>query len=54
MVPKDGVINENELLSFLEKQLARYKLPRRIVFSRELPLLANGKPDLNAVRKLLI
>ncbi len=54
VVPKDGVINENELLSFLEKQLARYKLPRRIVFSRELPLLANGKPDLNAVRKLLI
>jgi acyl-CoA synthetase (AMP-forming)/AMP-acid ligase II len=46
-------VHENELLSFLEKQLARYKLPRRIVFTNRLPLLANGKPDTNAVREML-
>lgn len=46
-------VHENELLSFLEKQLARYKLPRRIVFTNRLPLLANGKPDVSAIRKLI-
>jgi O-succinylbenzoic acid--CoA ligase len=46
-------VHESELLSFLEKQLARYKLPRRIVFANRLPLLANGKPDVNTVREML-
>ena len=53
VVLKDSLISANELLSFLEKQLARYKLPRRIVFSDQIPLLGTGKPDLNAVRKML-
>jgi len=46
-------VHESELLTFLEKQLARYKLPRRIVFCNRLPLLANGKPDVSAIRRLV-
>jgi len=46
-------VHENELLAFLEKQLARYKLPRRIAFTNRLPLLANGKPDMQAIRTML-
>ena len=53
VVSKNSSLNESELLSFLEKQLARYKLPRRIVFTDHLPLLGNDKPDLNAIRTML-
>ena len=40
---------EPDLRAFLEPRLARYKLPR-IVFTEEIPRLANGKPDRVAVR----
>lgn len=41
------------IFQFLEEHLARYKFPRQIVFAENIPLLANGKPDLIAIRKLL-
>jgi fatty-acyl-CoA synthase len=34
---------EEELLAYLEKELARYKLPRRFIFADELPKNAMGK-----------
>ncbi len=40
---------EADLRAFLQTRLARYKLPR-IVLEREIPRLANGKPDRAAVR----
>ena len=40
---------EPDLLAFLGTRIARYKLPR-IAFEREIPRLANGKPDRAAVR----
>ncbi len=40
---------EPDLRAFLETRLARYKLPR-IVFTDEIPRLANGKPDRAGVR----
>ena len=43
---------EPDLRAFLETRLARYKLPR-IVFERELPRLANGKPDRATVKSRL-
>jgi O-succinylbenzoic acid--CoA ligase len=38
-----------DLRPFLERRLARYKIPR-IVYAGEIPRLANGKPDRAAVR----
>lgn len=41
------------IFHFLEEHLARYKFPRHVVFAEQIPLLANGKPDLIKIRKLL-
>jgi fatty-acyl-CoA synthase len=38
-------ISEGELRSWLEPKLARFKMPREIVFVEELPRLGNGKLD---------
>ena len=43
---------EPDLRAFLEARLARFKLPR-LVFEREIPKLANGKPDRAAVKARL-
>ena len=53
IVFKNSPVKESELLAHLEQQLARYKLPRRIVFTDKIPLLGNGKVDVNAVKKML-
>jgi O-succinylbenzoic acid--CoA ligase len=41
-----------ELRAALALRLAPFKLPRQINIVPELPLLANGKPDLGALRAL--
>jgi o-succinylbenzoate---CoA ligase len=38
---------------YLEERLARHKFPRWIVFAEAIPTLANGKPDLAEVRKII-
>jgi fatty-acyl-CoA synthase len=40
-----GEIEPDELRSWLQPRLARFKMPREIVFLEELPRLANGKLD---------
>jgi o-succinylbenzoate---CoA ligase len=46
-------LERTDLLHFLEGKLARYKFPKRIIFTDALPLLGNGKPDLAEVRRRL-
>ncbi|RPH94851.1 hypothetical protein EHM69_06215 [candidate division KSB1 bacterium] len=41
------------IFQFLEDHLARFKFPRKVVFTEKLPTLSNGKPDMPAIRKLL-
>ena len=46
IVLKEGYenkISENDLLEYLKKHLASYKVPKRIVFVKELPKSAVGK-----------
>jgi len=38
-----GAVTEGELISFLESRIARYKLPKSIVFADELPKSGAGK-----------
>jgi feruloyl-CoA synthase len=44
VVPKDGeTIDEEEFRSFCREKLAGYKVPRRIIFEKQLPRNASGK-----------
>ncbi len=45
---------EEELLGYLRDHLARYKIPRRVVFLEALPLSAMGKPLKDELRKGLL
>ena len=37
----------------LRTQIAKYKIPVKIVVSEEIPLSSGGKPDRKAIRKML-
>ena len=43
VVRRDGTVGEDELKDLVKEQLARYKVPREIVFLDELPRNATGK-----------
>lgn len=44
IVPKaDAAVGEHDLLEFLGTRLARYKIPKAVVFAPELPRNATGK-----------
>jgi fatty-acyl-CoA synthase len=44
IVLKEGVSGtEDEIMEFLQKKLARYKVPKKVVFLAELPLTSTGK-----------
>lgn len=50
-VPRDGArVNEAGLLAWLEPKIARYKLPRRVVFWEALPKSGYGKVPKRLVR----
>ncbi|WP_203142715.1 AMP-binding protein [Marinobacter mangrovi] len=52
VVPRPGVeLSENELASFCAARLARFKKPRQIVFTDELPKNPNGKIARRLVRE---
>jgi o-succinylbenzoate---CoA ligase len=53
VLTKGPALERSELLRFLDGKLARYKFPKRIIFAEDLPLLANGKPDLAEIRRRL-
>ena len=46
-----GKADADTLLSFLRTRLANYKLPKRIVFEQDMPLLPIGKIDKAALRR---
>ncbi|MFQ6115226.1 MAG: long-chain fatty acid--CoA ligase, partial [bacterium] len=45
VVQNGFTLNENELLDFMRERLAKYKIPKSIVFVNELPKTAIGKID---------
>ncbi len=45
--------DETELRTYLRKNLAGYKIPKRIIFTRQDLRLANGKPDYAAAKALI-
>jgi malonyl-CoA/methylmalonyl-CoA synthetase len=53
VVLRDGAaLGEADLLSALGERLARYKLPRRVLFAHELPRNAMGKVMKNVLREV--
>ena len=44
--------SEEDLRAFCRARLANYQTPKRIIFRRRLPLLANGKIDKQALRSI--
>jgi acyl-CoA synthetase (AMP-forming)/AMP-acid ligase II len=53
-VPRDGAqVTEAALLEWLAPLLARYKLPRRVVFWQALPKSGYGKVPKNLVKARL-
>ena len=40
---RDGIVTEDDLKAYVQENLARYKVPREIVFLDELPRNATGK-----------
>ncbi|MCB9136322.1 MAG: AMP-binding protein [Anaerolineales bacterium] len=52
IVPRAGVeISADELMAYCQSKLARYKAPRRVVFTQELPRNAMGKVQKVALRE---
>lgn len=43
-------LDESGLRSFLSDHLPKYKIPRRIAFADQIPILPSGKPDRQALR----
>jgi malonyl-CoA/methylmalonyl-CoA synthetase len=53
VVLRDGaVLGEADLLSALGERIARYKLPRRVLFAHKLPRNAMGKVMKNVLREV--
>jgi malonyl-CoA/methylmalonyl-CoA synthetase len=52
VVPKTGAaLKEDEILATLGERLARYKLPKRVLFVEELPRNTMGKVQKNLLRE---
>ncbi len=51
VVKATGSLSEAEILSFLTDRLAKYKVPKRVLFSEELPRNAMGKVQKNLLRE---
>jgi acyl-CoA synthetase (AMP-forming)/AMP-acid ligase II len=55
IVPHHGEeIIENEIIEFCKENLADFKVPKKIIFEKELPITRLGKIDRPAIRKKLI
>jgi len=54
VVPRDGVCNEADILSFCHKRLSSFKLPRKVFFVDEIPKLDTSKIDKKQLRKIAI
>lgn len=44
-------LSEKALISFVGDRIARYKKPRHVVFTDEMPLLKDGSPDRAKVKE---
>lgn len=54
IVRKSGYhLTEEQVKDFLKGKIAKYKIPRKIIFLNEIPKTLNGKIDKNHVRELL-
>jgi fatty-acyl-CoA synthase len=46
-------VTDTELLGWLRKRIAPYKVPKSVQFRPELPVLGNGKLDRARIRRML-
>jgi acyl-CoA synthetase (AMP-forming)/AMP-acid ligase II len=44
-----GGLEASDVIAFAKKNLAGYKVPKRVVITPELPRLGSGKPDRRAL-----
>ena len=55
IVPRDGgTLAAAEIIDYCAGKLARYKIPKRVFFVKEFPLLASGKVFKRALREEII
>jgi long-chain acyl-CoA synthetase len=47
-------ISSEELIEFCRSSMTRYKVPRAIMFGTEIPALNNGKPDVAAIKEMVL
>lgn len=53
VIPRPGHATEaNDLLAFCKPRLARYKIPKRVVFAEDFPRTALGKPQKEALARM--
>ena len=52
-VPRDGLCNERDLLTYVARRLPRYKVPSEIRLTRRLPKSASGKIDRTECMRLV-
>ena len=45
-------LDEPKIQALLHKKIAKYKIPKRILITDEIPLTPNGKIDKRAIRKM--
>lgn len=50
-VREGSTLTDRELIEFVGQRIARYKKPQYVEFVREMPLLPDGKPDRQEVKK---
>ena len=46
-------VSEDAILEFARKRLARYKVPKSVVFMAEIPRLGSGKPDRRRLKQMV-
>ncbi|MGA1846515.1 fatty acid--CoA ligase [Deferribacter abyssi] len=55
IMPADGVeLKEKDIKNYLKEHLANYKLPRKIIFAKELPMTATGKVLKRKLKELVL
>jgi acyl-CoA synthetase (AMP-forming)/AMP-acid ligase II len=53
VIPRPGrSIRDRDLLEFCSGRLARYKIPKRVVFVDDFPRTALGKPQKNEIKRI--
>ena len=47
-------LDEAKIQAMLRRKIAKYKIPKRILITDEIPLTPNGKVNKRAIRKMFV